>query len=72
MDFYIKDTNTYSCSRVYAIDTVRHEFLVVDSYGNFKWGSTDDCELVEKGETERSRYDDEIVKNALKRLGYDD
>lgn len=34
-------------SKVYAIDTTRDRFLVVDSHGRFKWTDTKYCEIEE-------------------------
>lgn len=34
-------------SKVYAIDIARAQFLVVDSYGKFKWTDIKYCELEE-------------------------
>lgn len=57
-EFFVKCDDYYTfVSRVYAVDTVRHEFLVVDSYDNFKWVPTDDCELISREEAERYDYD---------------
>lgn len=57
-DFYVKCDEYYTfVSKVYAVDTVRHEFLVVDSYGNFKWVSTKHCELSSKEEAADYDYD---------------
>lgn len=36
-------------SKVYAIDTIRDRFLIVDDDGDFRWAGTEDCEIV-KGE----------------------
>jgi hypothetical protein len=56
-EFYVKYEGCYCIrSKVYAVDTVRHEFLIVDNYDNFKWVPTDDCELITKAEA--GYYDD--------------
>lgn len=34
-------------SKVYAVDSVRHEFLVADYDGYFHWVGTDDCRVLE-------------------------
>lgn len=40
------DDGDYCCtSKVYAIDTVRDRFLIVNSYGKFIWVNTKDCYL---------------------------
>ena len=33
-------------SKVYAIDIRRHQFLVVDMCGHFRWASTVDCTFI--------------------------
>lgn len=42
----------YDCphkSKVYAIDTTRDRFLVVDEDGHFEWVETEDCEIASGG-----------------------
>lgn len=56
-EFYVKYEGSYYIrSKVYAIDSVRHEFLIVDNYDNFLWVPTNDCELITKAEA--GYYDD--------------
>lgn len=38
----------YHNSKVYAIDSVRDRFLVVDDLGYFHWVNTEDCQLVKE------------------------
>lgn len=51
LDFevFYDDNYYHGRSKVYAIDTTRDRFLVVDDDGYFRWVKTEDCELV-KGE----------------------
>ena len=57
-NFFVRYEGYYNIiSRVYAVDTVRHEFLIVDNYDDFKWVPTDDCELISKEEAERYDYE---------------
>ena len=35
-------------SKVYAIDTISHRFLIVTNSGYFKWVLTEDCEIVKE------------------------
>lgn len=37
------DGNYFGTSKVYAIDTVRDRFLVVNAHGDFLWANTEDC-----------------------------
>lgn len=44
--------DAYDCphkSKVYAIDTTRDRFLVVDEDGHFEWVETEDCEIASGG-----------------------
>lgn len=43
-DYY----NIYS--EVYAVDTTRDRFLIVDDHGWFKWVPTDECRVVKEEE----------------------
>ncbi len=57
MDTYVR----YGCgygiiSKVYAVDTIRHEFLIVVD-DDFKWVKIYDCKLITKGEAEGYDYD---------------
>ena len=45
-DYY----NIYS--EVYAIDTARDRFLIVDDHGWFKWVPTDECRIDKEAEDE--------------------
>lgn len=57
-EFFVRyEGSRYSInSKVYAIDTVRHEFLIADVEGYydapFMWVSTDDCVLISKEEVD--------------------
>lgn len=39
-------------SKVYAIDTTRDRFLVVNAHGEFLWVDTKDCTIVEENEND--------------------
>lgn len=44
---YYDDGDDYGISKVYAIDTVRDRFLIVNAHGNFLWVDTKDCTIKE-------------------------
>lgn len=41
-------------SEVYAIDTTRDRFLIVDDYDFFKWVPTDECQICNDSYTEKT------------------
>lgn len=49
-DIFVRWYDDYGCphySKVYFVDSVRDRFLIVVDQINFRWVSTNDCELVE-------------------------
>lgn len=47
--FIVKYEGDYTItSKVYAIDTVRDRFLIVDIWDNFVWVDTRNCEFVKE------------------------
>ena len=50
-DFYVRWYDEYDNSHnspVYCVDSVRDRFLVVNENKNFRWVSTNDCELLKE------------------------
>lgn len=47
-EVYYNDGDYEGKSKVYAIDTISHQFLIVTKSGYFKWVPTKYCEIVEE------------------------
>lgn len=49
-EVHYNDGKYFGASKVYAIDTVRDRFLVVNARGIFQWVNTENCVIKKKEE----------------------